>query len=335
MSEPLVAPFPYFGGKRAAAAHVWAALGPVDNYVEPFAGSLAVLLQRPSPPRVETVNDADGLLANVWRAMRADPDAVAEYADWPVNEADLHARHLWLVGQRESLTARLMADPDWHDAKAAGWWIWGACAWIGSGWCSGRGPWHAVDGQLVKGNAGCGINRQLPHLGDTGCGINRRGIQLRSWFADLSARLRDVRVACGDWSRVTGDSVLLPFVRTDKISTVGVFVDPPYGAVGTTDLYAVDSTTVADEVRAWCLEHGARPRTRIVLAGYAGQGHEALEAHGWRAVSWADGAGFASRGYGRKGSQLHRETLWLSPQCLSADTGPRKQLSLLGADEAP
>jgi len=30
----LVAPFPYFGGKRAAAAHVWAALGPVDNYVE-------------------------------------------------------------------------------------------------------------------------------------------------------------------------------------------------------------------------------------------------------------------------------------------------------------
>jgi site-specific DNA-adenine methylase len=38
------APFPWFGGKRKVASEVWAALGDVDNYVEPFAGSLAVLL---------------------------------------------------------------------------------------------------------------------------------------------------------------------------------------------------------------------------------------------------------------------------------------------------
>ena len=40
----LAAPFPYFGGKRRAAPIVWRALGDPSGYVEPFAGSAAVLL---------------------------------------------------------------------------------------------------------------------------------------------------------------------------------------------------------------------------------------------------------------------------------------------------
>ena len=39
----LSAPFPWFGGKRQVADEVWSAFGDVVNYVEPFAGSLAVL----------------------------------------------------------------------------------------------------------------------------------------------------------------------------------------------------------------------------------------------------------------------------------------------------
>jgi DNA adenine methylase len=96
----LRAPFPWFGGKSRVAPLVWERFGDVRNYVEPFAGSLAVLLGRPSAARVETVNDANAYLANFWRALageNADPDAVAFYADQPVNEADLHARHRWLV----------------------------------------------------------------------------------------------------------------------------------------------------------------------------------------------------------------------------------------------
>ena len=42
-------PWPWFGGKSGAAPAVWAALGDVAHYVEPFAGSLAVLLRRPHP----------------------------------------------------------------------------------------------------------------------------------------------------------------------------------------------------------------------------------------------------------------------------------------------
>jgi hypothetical protein len=78
--QKLVAPFPWFGGKSRVADAVWARFGDVRNYVEPFAGSLAVLLQRPTPSRqagIETVNDIDKYLANFWRAVAADPEGVA------------------------------------------------------------------------------------------------------------------------------------------------------------------------------------------------------------------------------------------------------------------
>ena len=115
----LKAPFPYAGGKSRIAAEVWARFGDCPNYVEPCLGSAAMLLARPDEhewwDRIETVNDADGLLANFWRAVQADPEEVARWADWPVNECDSHARHSWLVGRKADVTARLCGDPDWYD----------------------------------------------------------------------------------------------------------------------------------------------------------------------------------------------------------------------------
>ena len=177
----LAAPFPYFGGKSLACETVWAALGDPENYVEPFAGSAAMLLGRPNVGKVETINDADGFVANFWRAVSLDAAEVARHVDWPTNEADLIARHSWLVRNAQGLLQRLEADPDYYDAKVAGWWCWGACNWIGSGWCSGTGPWQHDGEKLVDarqlphlGNAGRGVNRQLPHLGDAGRGVNRK-----------------------------------------------------------------------------------------------------------------------------------------------------------------
>ena len=128
----LKAPFPYFGGKSVVAPIVWRAFGQVANYVEPFFGSGAVLFARPGDDfGIETVNDKCGFVANFWRAVQANPNEVARHADNPVNECDLHARHSWLVGQTESLTERLEGDPEFYDAKIAGWWVWGICCWIG------------------------------------------------------------------------------------------------------------------------------------------------------------------------------------------------------------
>jgi len=77
-SAPLAAPFPWFGGKARIAGPIWERLGPVTNYVEPFYGSGAIHLQRPRPFHgPETINDADGFVANAWRALADDPLAVA------------------------------------------------------------------------------------------------------------------------------------------------------------------------------------------------------------------------------------------------------------------
>jgi len=131
----LKAPFPYFGGKSTVAPEVWAALGQPKHYIEPFFGSGAVLLARPdyNPAKhMETICDKDGYIANVWRSLQMDPDAVAKVCDWPVNHADLNARRKYLI-KNADLLKNLVDDPDWHDVKMAGYWIWAASCWIGSG----------------------------------------------------------------------------------------------------------------------------------------------------------------------------------------------------------
>lgn len=300
---PLQAPFPYFGGKSKAAETVWPAFGVVDNYVEPFAGSAAMLLTAPDGKRTETINDFDGFVANFWRAVSHDPDAVAHAADWPVNEVDLFARHSWLVRQRADLTEKLHADPAYFDARIAGWWVWGACNWIGSGWCSGTGPW-VHDGERIvrkEGDAGQGINRQLPDSGTP------RGDFIRAWMRELHLRLRDVRVTCGDWGRVVKDSI------TTRHGLTAVFLDPPY-TKGAMDYSAGGmGQGIADDVRAWCAANGSNPQLRIVLCGHAGE-HDVLLQQGWHIRTWKAGGGYALTEDAIANAKS--ETLWCNPHCV-------------------
>lgn len=354
-------PWPWFGGKADAAPAVWEALGDVDHYCEPFAGSLAVLLRRPHPCNrtyhSETVNDLDGFLCNAWRAIQRDPQGVAEAASWPVSEADLHARHLALLKWRpERQLEHLMGDPRWCDVEMAGWWMWGQSAWIGSGWCSGRGPWVVgADGRIEKrkGDEGVyrnrphiSVGRKVPHISDDGRGVHTAAVrepgvgdepeyhpmtmpELRRWLAFLSARLRHVRILHGDWSRLCKSGALqsLPVRRGGH---AGVFLDPPYlDDVRTEGVYSQDDGQVAHAVRDWCLANGADPRYRIVLAGFAEE-HGALEKAGWRAVEWYR-AGFLKGGYANQseeGTDQHRERLWLSPHCLGANVETSRQCAL-------
>lgn len=321
------------------AGNVWARLGDTPNYVEPFFGSGAVLLARPGwtpvAPWIETVNDADGMVANFWRALQHDPEQLRQWADWPVNENDLHARHVWLVGQKADITRRLEGDPDWYDVKVAGWWLWGICLWIGSGWCAGVGPWHVVDGELVNTANGDGVKRQLVHLGDAGMGINRRLVHLgtagmdskgengdgsnglEAWINALAARMRRVRVCSGDWSRVMGDT------PTVAQGMTGVFLDPPYSAEADRDegIYTHEDLTVAHDVRAWALEHGNDPRLRIALCGYRGE-HDDLEDAGWTFFEWKAQGGYGLQGNRRGRDNAAREVVWFSPHCLKVTPEP-------------
>lgn len=312
-APPLKAPFPWFGGKSRVSHLVWNAFGDVSNYVEPFAGSLAVLLGRPHEPHTETVNDLDGLLINFWRACAWAPDEVALHADWPVSEADLSARHLVLVERRPDLTERLAVDAEFFDAKLAGWWVWGACAWIGSGWCDGNGPWVRGEAGLRKlphlGDAGVGINRQLPHLGDAGRGVNRLESCAKEWIAALAERLRRVRFACGDWGRVLGDSV------TWRHGVTGVFLDPPYED-GAMDYSVAARGTVSADVREWAIANGCNKKLRIALCGYEGE-HEMPS--DWQCVAWKARGGYGNQGGDDAEDNRHRERIWFSPHCARAE----------------
>ena len=326
-------PYPWFGGKSAAMPAVWQRLGKVANFVDPFFGSNVALLSNPywtpDTSMIETINDADGFVCNFWRAVAAAPDEVAHYADWPTNENDQHARHIWLVNRRESITAKLEGDPDYYDAKIAGWWAWGMACWIGSGWCSGNGSWQSVDGKLVNvsgnagqginrkrvdlGNAGRGVKRQLVHLGNAGMGDAGTGESgLYAWMSALQERLRRVRVCCGDWARVCGPT------PTFLNGSTAVFLDPHYSLEAGRDnnLYAIESGTVAHDVREWAIENGDNPLLRIALCGYL---DEHAMPDGWDVYQWKAHGGYGLQGNGAGRDNANRECVWFSPHCLKPD----------------
>jgi site-specific DNA-adenine methylase len=324
-------PYIWFGGKRKVSPIVWGALGDVDHYVEPFFGGGSVFLLRPHRPRLETINDYDGFVANFWRAVQADHVAVADALDWPVNEVDLEARHRFLCRQpdKDEFLARMRHDAKYYDTKRAAWWCWGLNAWIGRGWCEGEyfpaGGSHGsgvCDGanKLPHLGRSLGVHRQLPHLGNSGQGVHRqlpsttdRREWLTDWMRQLCDRMRGVRVCCGDWSRICTDGA------TAHGAVVGMFLDPPYSAEANRDaaLYRIEDLTVAHRVRDYCLSRTGQDRYRIVLAGYEGE-HDELEQHGWRVVAWKANGGMANiaRGDTQGKINTHRERLWLSPSCL-------------------
>ena len=329
----LVAPFPYFGGKRRAAAIIWRVLGDPGGYIEPFAGSAAVLLARPPfrGRRVETLNDADGWLVNLWRAIQLRPEEVARHAWGPVTEIDYHARLAWLQERRtDGLVSWLEGDPEACDAKAAGWWLTVCAASIGDPW--EPGPWRVVEGRLRKvGNAGQGVNRELPHLGNAGRGVQRelphlgdagRGVNrelphlgdagrgaLDAYLGALSERLQRVRITCGDWRRVLTPAA--SSAATGGDGARAILLDPPYSTSG--DLYAASSPGVADDVRDWCIANSADGR-RIVVCGYDDE-HDALLDHGWTVTAGKAGGG---SGYSSDPRNGRRERLWMSPACLTS-----------------
>lgn len=197
--EPMKSCFPYAGGKSSVIDIVWPRFGDTIGYVEPFFGSGAMLLGRPFPVRTETVNDANVYIANFFRAVKADPEQVAYYADNAVNHADLIARHRWLKGippqslniPEEYNTPELQAayvagyqaharppldiiefihrikqEESYYDVKAAGYWVWGQSCWMGSGWCelNDRAKNSIPRPSAMLGQGTVSISNKIPEL---------------------------------------------------------------------------------------------------------------------------------------------------------------------------
>jgi len=92
-------PVPYFGGKMTVGPAIAALLPAHRHYVEPYCGSLAVLLAKGSSVH-ETVNDLDGRLMTFWRVLRDHPAdlarvcALTPHSRAEFNDADTAAEDL-------------------------------------------------------------------------------------------------------------------------------------------------------------------------------------------------------------------------------------------------
>jgi hypothetical protein len=240
------------------------------------------------------MNDLDGHIVNVWRALAADPQAVAHAARGPVSSLDLRARHDALCQGRAALTAQLRADPEFYDAKLAGFWIYCRSTWAGS---SGFGR-----------KAGQAPTPLLTHTGNGIHAIKRRGSLLTLCQA-LQVRLQHVRLLCGDWQ----DCLTAP--RLFGVGgPVGILLDPPYTMERREQVFYATPNACAPAVRDWAIAHGNDPRIRVALCGLDGE-HQMPD--GWRAHRWQARGGLANtKHHGRGHGETRQEVVWFSPHCL-------------------
>jgi DNA adenine methylase len=251
-------------------------------------------------------------ISNFWRAIQKDPAAVANSADWPVNEADLHARSLRMLETLPAHVERMHADPEHFDSERAGVWVWGVCTAIGGNWMQGKGK-NATP-RLCGWVRGNGMHA-LPAIGHSGRGSHSPEREsLTSWFEDLSARLRRVRVACGDFERVltgavTGASNTL---KNMGMSPCGVFLDPAYA--GHEKKYLAEAGDASKRAAEWAIANGDDSHFRIALCGY--EGEHTMPAS-WTEFAWKAQGGLGNRNKDNKNAA--RERIWFSKHCNALD----------------
>ena len=351
-SEYLKAPFPYFGGKSQIADTVWHYLGDVKRYIEPFAGSCAVLLKRP-PTRhslvYEIINDIDGAIINVWRSISKKPEEVARFCLMPVSHIELYVRRKRLIEEYERLTEKLKADEEYCNPQLAGYYIWCASCWIGGDFLNRPIEENAKGCPIPHIAKNKGINSALnknkvsenakdchrPHI-EWNMGIICALIKNKvSEFetidnADDFSQYLEKQLSESEvflWMQVlyhrlkNVKSICGDWKRVcggnwqDNAGQVGIFFDPPYAAEGRQyGIYHHDSLEVAKEVEDWCLKRGDNPNYRIVVAGYDDE-YGKLVSNGWRIVEWKAHGGYANLRKKGTNNNRYRERLFISPYC--------------------
>lgn len=267
--------FAYYGSKNNIADQIVALMPHHRGYVEPFAGSLAVLRAK-APAAFECVNDLDGDLMTFWRVLRdrlpelerlaaLTPHSRTEYAaSWPPPAAG--------GGSDE--------DPDEELARA--WRVWVKLS-------QGRG------GQLRS--TGWRYHEITRGRG-SGMPVTLAGYVGR--FAEAANRLRGVSLEA------------LPAL--DIIARYGrdpdtlIYADPPYyGATRTRTGYAIemnheaDHRDLADALRA-C-------DAMVMLSGYAHPLYDDQLFPDWHRYEIAAYTGQSNNGHGQR-----TEVIWANRQ---------------------
>lgn len=287
MPNYLSPPLPFYGKKDYVAPLIWKLLGSPVLYIEPFGGSLAVLLARPDydpHKHWEVVGDLNGLIVNLYRAIKADAVAVAKLVDRMWAEQDLDAA-LRVINQRKpTLSDWLAENLNNYDVELAAYHLVLEC------YCLGSMRTNKVSrlgrrGVCAKSFVKVGVDEQGFVVNET----------VYEWLRAIQNRLHFVDIYCRDWKKTIEISVgshtkYLRMQDANSTPRVGVFLDPPYVADESHLIKYIDTLTKQDllklrnEVLQWCIEMTNCPDMRIVLTGY--EEYDELRKHGWRVYNF-------------------------------------------------
>lgn len=300
--KQLFPPFPYFGGKRNAAREVWRRFGAdIKNYIEPFAGGMSVLLNRPifDMRRLRTyrelANDTDLFLTNFWRTVcRSDNRKLIKLMEFPAGEFELLARRKEMIRRSEELRETLNKSIKSFDAELVAYWLYVQRQWIGGG---------ADD---------VSSSPKLKMVRARECGLMTGSLE--EDLTIIKARTRHIRFFQGDWQRA-----IISATQTVKFTNTGVFLDPPY--VNQSDMYKgrLDPNDPLDAVplaaRDWALEFGQYSNFRIAYCGYRHHHDHVFPTgkNGWVRYPWQLKNGMSKP---IPGEEREIDMIWFSPHCL-------------------
>lgn len=189
-------PFSYYGGKTRLAPWIVSMLPAHRVYVEPFAGSLAVLMDKP-PARFEVVNDLDGALVCFWRVLRDKP-------------AELE-RACALTPHARSEYTTALDDPAMDDVERA------RRFWVRISQSFNQTPSRITGWSISTARGAPEVRSQLSTLGR---------------FAGVAMRLRDVSIECAPAIEVitrtswVADALVYcdpPYVFASRATTSGAY----------------------------------------------------------------------------------------------------------------
>ena len=252
-----------------------AAMRPHGAYVEPFAGSLAVLLSKTAVP-VEVVNDQNEMLITFYRVLR-DPDMFRELE---------HLIRLTPYSRQEMLLA-MTDDPALPMVERV------------------RRFFVRINQAYVSSNGQGSFTVTYQSSAQHSNASKWTRFQERLWA--VRARLEGVQLECMD-----ALDVLARMTKKDREGVV--YVDPPYlsktrNSTGNS-MYSHDMSTPAEhEKLAEELHRLAGTGRQVLVSGYACTEYDEWY-KGWEVVTFAS----TKTGRPGQGSRSQQEVLWVSPE---------------------
>ena len=179
------------GGKKQLAAWLVTKFPPAYAYVEPFGGSMKVLLSKVRNHKVEIVNDIDPDMIHYFYWARHDPDRLCDFINsLPTHEA-------LALGCRQVLAEGKLSGLE----RAAGFWM---------------GYQTGFNGMVSDGRYGSSVQSQLTTRID------------RARLLEFQARMLDVDIRSTDYRRIIDSCNKVLPAKNYPPGGVFFYMDPPY-----------------------------------------------------------------------------------------------------------